>query len=127
MKHYNPGLKYALIIIGLFIVALLVMDFNNRMADLRRLSNQQDRIAAELTALIQTKSHLETQIAYATSDAVVYEWAYQDGHWVRDGDHPIVPLPQPGFTPQPTPTVIITAELMNNWQVWLSLFTDHLP
>jgi hypothetical protein len=124
MKHYNPGLKYALIIIGLFIVALLVMDFNDRMADLRRLSNQQERIAAELTALIQTKSHLETQIAYATSDAVVYEWAYQDGHWVREGDYPIVPLPQPGFTPQPTPTVIITAEPLSNWQVWLSLFTN---
>ena len=40
----------------------------------------------------------------------VEEWARTDGHFVQDGDLPVVPIPQPGeppveaSTPAPTPT-----------------------
>jgi hypothetical protein len=118
------GWKYALLAIGLVVLTLLVMDFNSRMAELRRLSDQRESVAAQVTELVKTQLSLETQIAYATSEAAVFEWAYQEGRLARPGDNPIVPLSPPGSTPQvtPAPEVVMTVE--SNWRIWLSLFVD---
>jgi hypothetical protein len=113
-------------IIGLAVLTLLVMDFNNRMAELKRLSSQHELVAAEVTSLVQTQTHLETQIAYATSEAAVMEWAYQEGHWLREGDVPVVPLPD-GSAPEPTAMPIPTQTQESNWQIWFSLFFDRQP
>jgi hypothetical protein len=126
MKRQWLGWKYALMIIGLAVLALLVMDFNNRMAELKRLSGQRELVAAEVTSLVRTQTHLQTQIAYATSEAAVMEWAYQEGHWLREGDVPVVPLPE-GSVPEPTPVPIPTQTQASNWQIWFSLFFDRQP
>jgi cell division protein FtsB len=125
MKRQWLGWKYALVIIGLVILTLLVMDFNNRMAELRRLSDQKEIVAAKVTNLVNTQQSLETQIAFATSDAAVLEWAYQEGKWVREGDHPVVPLQPPGETPEPTVVAVVTPQPENNLEIWLSLFVDR--
>ena len=103
MRRQWLGWKYALAVIGLAVLTLLVMDFNNRMAELRRLSDQRVIVAGRATDLVRTQQNLETKIAYATSEAAVLEWAYQEGKWVREGDVPIVPLAEPGSAPEPTP------------------------
>jgi hypothetical protein len=126
MKRQWLGWKYALMIIGLAVLALLVMDFNNRMAELKRLSSQSELVAAEVTSLVQTQTHLQTQIAYATSEAAVMEWAYQEGHWLREGDVPVVPLAE-GSAPEPTAMPIPTQTPESNWQIWFSLFFDRQP
>src|SRR3989337_2009033 len=118
------GWKYALIVIGLLVLVLLVMDFNSRMAELRRLSDKKDEVAAQVTSLAQTQTQLETQIAYATSDLAVMEWAYQEGHQAREGDFPVVPLEEPGSGPEATAVPSAKPQVENNWQVWLSLFVD---
>ena len=125
MKRQWLGWKYALVIIGLVILTFLVMDFNNRMAELRRLSDQKEIVAAKVTDLVNTQQSLETQIAFATSDAAVLEWAYQEGKWVREGDYPVVPLQPPGETPKPTVVAVATPQPENNLEIWLSLFVDR--
>jgi cell division protein FtsB len=124
MKRTWLGWKYALLVIGLIVLALLVMDFNNRMAELRRLSDKKEDVAAEATNLVETQIYLETQIAYTTSEAAVRDWAYEEGHMVREGENLVIPLEYPGFTPEvniiPTPTPAPES----NWQIWLSLFLE---
>ncbi len=127
MKPPNFSWKYALIIIGLVVLASLGVDFNRRMVRLRQLSEQKERVAAQLEGLKQTQTYLETQIAYATSEAAVVRWAYEEGKMIRPGDNPIVPLPPANSTPQPTATPVVTPPVVSNWQVWLWLFMDVKP
>ena len=124
MKRPSFSWKYALIIIGFVVLAILVMDFNNRMSALRRLSTQKVGVLAQLEGQIQTQSYLQTQIAYATSDAAVMEWAYEEGSMVRPGDVPVVPLAPAAGTPVPTPTPVVVTTPIANWQFWLWLFVD---
>ena len=127
MRRLLLGWKYALIVIGLIVLTLLVMDFNDRMAGLKRLSEQKERIVAQVTKLVSTNSALETQIVYATSEAAVAGEVRQYWHWIQEGDIPIVPLEPPGSTPQPV-VVIQTIQVPRaNWEVWLSLFFDKTP
>ena len=124
MKRTWLGWKYALIVIGLVVLTLLVMDFNNRMAEQRRLSDKREDVAVEATDLRHTQVYLETQIAYATSEAAVHEWAYEDGHMVREGENLVIPLEYPGFTPEVTIIPTTTPEPETNFQIWLSLFLE---
>jgi len=124
MKRTWLGWKYALIVIGLVVLTLLVMDFNNRMAGQRRLSDKREDVVIEATQLRQTQVFLETQIAYASSDAAVQEWAYEEGHMVREGENLVIPLEYPGFTPEVTVIPTTTPEPETNFQVWLSLFLE---
>jgi hypothetical protein len=127
MKRSWLSWKYALIVISLGILTMLVMDFNNRMADLRRLSGKSQEVAVEATQLRHTEMALETQIAYATSQAAVEQWAYQEGRQVREGEVIIVPIGQSGESPEFTPTPTQAALPSSNWETWLSLFIDSPP
>ena len=111
----------ASIVIALFLLA----DFNSRLTNLQRLSSQLDNNAAEVTALLSTQAALESQIAYATSDAAVEEWAYEEGRYIREGDNLIVPLPGESLPATPTPVVTQVSEPVSNWEVWLALFFER--
>ena len=124
MKRTWLGWKYALLVIGLVVLSLLVMDFNNRMTGLRRLSDKREDVAIEATDLMHTQVYLDTQIAYATSEAAVNEWAYEEGHMVREGENLVIPLEYPGFTPKVTIIPTATPEPESNLQIWLSLFLE---
>jgi len=125
MNKLGKGWKPAIIVIGFAVLVLLVMDFNNRMAELRRLSAEKDDVSAHVTSLVETQQSLETQVAYATSEAAVYYWAYNFERLGKEGDVLVVPIQQAGSLPQPTPTPVVTAEVIQNWQMWLSLFVDQ--
>ena len=124
MKRTWLGWKYALLVIGLVVLSLLVMDFNNRMAELRRLSDKREDVAIEATDLMHTQVYLETQIAYATSEGAVEAWAYEEGHLVREGENLVIPLEYPGFTPKVTVIATATPEPKSNLQIWYSLFFE---
>ena len=125
MTKLGRGWKSLLIFIGFGVLVLLVMDFNNRMAELRRLTAEKENVSARVTALVETQQSLETQVAYATSDAAVYYWAYNFERLGREGDVLVVPIQQEGSIPLPTPTPAITPEIIQNWQVWLSLIVEQ--
>jgi hypothetical protein len=125
MSILGKGWKPALILIGFAVLVLLVMDFNNRMAELRRLTAEKEVVSARVTSLVQTQASLETQVAYATSEAPVYYWAYNSEHLGREGDVLVVPIQADDNLPQPTPTPIVTPEVIQNWQVWMTLLVDQ--
>jgi hypothetical protein len=127
MKGLKFSWRYAAAILGVLIMAYLVMDFNSRTADLRSLTVQREQVAGQVTQLARTQDTLKTQIAYATSDAAVVDWAYEDGNMVRPGDNPVVPVAPPGSTPAPTPTPVIERPVVSNWQMWMWLFVDTAP
>ncbi len=125
MKWLIKNWKYILLVVGLAVLITLIMDFNSRMSEYRRLGVQQKEVSSELQAAEDQQASLRTQIAYATSDAAVEEWAYEEGHMARSGDKVVVPLAPPGSTPEPTPTPRVLPKSVSNWQLWYSLFVDQ--
>jgi hypothetical protein len=125
MKKARNGLKSALMLAGFAVLVLLVMDFNNRMAELRSLTAEKVHVSARVTSLVETQQSLETQVAYATSEAAVYYWAYNFQRLGKEGDVLVIPIQQEGSQPQATPTPIVTPEVIQSWQVWLSLLADQ--
>jgi ABC-type multidrug transport system fused ATPase/permease subunit len=127
MKAWRSGWRLAVLVFGFALLVLLVMDFNTRMAELRRLTAERERVSAQVTSLVNTQSALQTQVAQATSEAAVLYWAYTYEHMVEEGDTLIVPIQQPGTAPTPVPSPTPEVEVIENWQVWMSLFIDHQP
>ena len=127
MKMSGKGWKPVLILAGFAVLVFLVIDFNSRMAELRRLTAEKEDVSARVTSLVETQVSLNTQVARATSEAAVYYWAYNFERLGKEGDVLVVPIQQAGRQPQPTPTPIVTPEVIQTWQIWLSLLVDQPP
>jgi cell division protein FtsB len=124
MKSWERSWKYILSALGIVVLVLLIMDFNSRMADLRRLTSEKEIVGAQATQLSQTNVYLETQIAYATSERAVEEWAREEQRMEKPGDNPVVPLAPANSTPVPTPAPVVTPKVVDNWDLWMELFLD---
>jgi cell division protein FtsB len=107
---------------GVLILVLIVFEFNTRLEELNRLSDQRKVVQQRATQSAQTQLALQTQVAFAGSDQAVEEWARSEGHYVQEGDQPVVPLGQPGSTPVEVITPVPTPTPMSNWQTWWNLF-----
>ncbi len=127
METIGRSFKYIAIAMGLAVLAFLVIVFNNRMAEQRQLVTRAEEIRTELEGLRQTEAHLDAQIAYATSDAAVEEWAYEEARWVREGDQPVVPVSPSESTPIAPQAESTEVVVYANWQVWWALFFDGEP
>lgn len=108
--------------LSIFILILVVIEFNTRLEELNRLNDQRDEVRAIATHALQTQISLNTQVAYAGSTEAVNEWARTEGHYIQEGEQPVIPIGQPGSEP-----VIVTAPLaiptpMKNWEIWWNLF-----
>ena len=122
MINQRSGVRYALILIGLIVLATLIMDFNGRMAELRRLTAEDAVVSQRLAGATATMQALQIEITQAASDAAVRNWAY-NSHMVMPGDEPAIPLQPESAAPEPTPTPALMVTPVSNWQAWLSLFT----
>jgi len=115
--------KKIAIVAGAVVLFFLVMDLNNRLNELSRLTEQESEAATVVNQLESTLEVLQTQVAYASSEGAVEEWAYNEGHMARPGEKLIIPLSPAGTTPQafvaetPVPTAV------PNWRIWLALIT----
>ena len=122
MLNLPINVRRVTVIIGMIMLVFIVLEFNRRLEELTLLNKQNEFVQAQATQSMQTQTALQTQVAYAGSTNAVEEWARTDGHYIQDGDLPVVPIGQPGSapiemsTPPPTPTP------MQNWQVWWDLF-----
>ena len=127
MRRESNLWKYAVGAIGLLALVLLIRDFNNRMADLRRLTAEKQHVSAQVTSLVATKQFLETQVAYSLTDDAVRKYAYEKGSMQQPEDHLAIPVAVPGDNPEPTPEAEPVEEPVQNWQLWITLFVDPKP
>ena len=109
-------------VIGILVLVFIVLEFNRRLEELNMLNRQSELVQAQATQAVQTQLALQTQVAYANSNAAVEEWARTDGHYIKDGDLPVVPLSQSDSAPiqENTPTPVPTQPA--NWEIWWNLF-----
>ena len=116
------NLRRVAVLIGILILVFIVLEFNRRLEELNMLNAQSRLVQTQATQAVQTQLALQTQVAYAGSDAAVEEWARTDGHYIQDGDLPVVPVGEPGAAPiqSSTPTPVPTQP--SNWEVWWDLF-----
>ena len=110
------------VIIGILALVFIVLEFNRRLEELNMLNRQYELVNVQATQAIQTQLALQTQVAYAGSNEAVEGWARTDGHYIQDGDLPVVPLGQPGSAPAEASTPVPTPTPPANWQVWWDLF-----
>ena len=87
----------------------------------RLLINQLDSVRAEGTSIIQTQNALVPQVAYATSDQAVEQWAYRN-KWVRVGEHVVQLEPAGSVTATPVPAPVTQAQAQPTWRIWWELF-----
>jgi len=126
-KERKPRIHLEVKKIGFVIIAVvlffLVMDLNNRLNELSRLTSQRNDAQTVIANLQQTVDVLNTQIAYGTSAAAVEDWAYGEGHMVRQGENLIIPLEPEGATQAPVVVATTEPTQVSNWEVWIALFT----
>lgn len=122
MTEIPFNMRRVAVFAGILVLILAVIEFNARLEELNRLNDQRADIRVAATQAMQTQFALQTRVAYASSTAAVEEWARTEGHYVQEGDQPVVPVSQPGGEPVivSTPTPVPTP--MQNWQVWWELF-----
>ncbi len=122
MKKIRIDPKRLIVIGALVLGFLLLMGLFDRLTELSSLNRLEKTIEIEVAQNTATIQSLYTQIAYATSEAAVEEWAREEGHMARPGDVLIVPIAPGNPTAQgiiqPTPTQRPVA----NWEVWWALF-----
>ena len=116
------SIRRVVVTLGILVLVFVVLDFNRRLEDLTMLNKQNDLVRMQATQAAQTQVALQTQIDYANSTAAVEEWARTDGHYIQEGDLPIVPLGEPGAAPVESSTPTPAPTPMANWQVWWNLF-----
>ena len=109
-------------IIGILMLVFIVLEFNRRVEQLKTLDGQYALMQVQVTQALQTQAAVNTQFAYAGSNAAVEQWARVDGHYVKDGDLPVVPVGQPGAPPIEASTPVPAPTPMQNWDVWWTLF-----
>jgi len=116
------NVRRLLVTIGIIVLVFVVLEFNRRLEELQILNDQAELIRMQATQAVQTQFSLQTAVAFANSTAAVEEWARTDGHYIRDGDLPVVPVEAPGSAPIEIKTPIPLPTPMQNWEVWWELF-----
>ena len=119
IKSIHWADRRIIMVVVIVVLVLLMMDFNNRMVNMLQLGRQEKQLNTQVAALQQTKVKIEAQIAYATSDAAVEQWAREENRLVNEGDYPIIIMAPSGQIPTPRP---VTAKVMlSNMQIWKEL------
>ena len=85
-----------------------MMNLNSRLGEYFRLSSERDKLSSEVNDLTRPEVALDTQVAYATSDRAVEDWARNDAHLARPGDKLIIPVTPVDQTPVPVQQVTST-------------------
>ncbi|HMZ07823.1 MAG TPA: hypothetical protein PK078_09415 [Anaerolineales bacterium] len=124
MLPVKINIRRIAIFAGIFMLILLVIEFNNRLEELNRLTEQREEVRALATQAMQTQIAIQTQVAYAGSTEAVEEWARTEGHYMQEGDQPVIPVGMPGSQPAIVNTPIPLPTPMQNWEIWWALLFD---
>jgi cell division protein FtsB len=109
--------------VALAVVAglLILGDLNRRMASAVSLEQQAAQAATDVVALQTENARLATQLAAATNDAMVEQWARREVKMIRPGDHLVIPIPPPGQTVAPGAQATPAPPLPGPWEIWRAL------
>ncbi len=108
------------LVVGAMLLVFVLLAFTQRVSEYLRLSEQLENQQARLTELAATQTSLEDQIAYATSQAAVEEWAREDARWSRDGDFVVIPIAPADATPEAVVQFQATPVVSSPWQAWMN-------
>jgi cell division protein FtsB len=108
----------SILLIAIFFFMLLGL--NDRLSEYFKLARQRDEIATEVYGLQSTEITLRTQIAYASGDNAVEDWARGEAHMALQGDIVIVPLTPSVQSGQNSMSSTPTPSVKENWQIWKS-------
>lgn len=122
MNRLHIDWRRVALVAGVLFLVVLIVDFNNRLEELDRLSRQAEITRLEATQAGLTKIAYETQIVAATSGILIEEEARSNAGMIQEGDHPVVVLGDGSETPleNPEPTPVPTPK--PNWQLWWDLY-----
>jgi hypothetical protein len=119
-------LLQVLVIIGIVAGLLVMLDFNRRQAEAQRLEADRSVASTEVAQLDNEHAALQTQVAFATTDAAVVAWAHEQGKLTQNNEVLVVPLlPTPAPTPAAPPPQAPPPR--PTWILWWDLFLDAPP
>ena len=121
IKKVNWLDRRLITVVGIVVLVYLMMDFNNRMTTMFRLNNEEAGVQTRISDLKATQVKLEDQIAYATSEIALEEWAREDNRMIKEGDYPIILLPPGDYSFEPTPTPEVETVLPSRIEIWQEL------
>ena len=122
LKQFHWNDRRLILVAVIILLVLLMMGFNNRMVRALELEEQAQAMTTRIAELEQTKVYLEAQIAFATSEKAVEQWAREDAKLIKEGDIPIIVLPPSARTPTPTPVPLVQEKPLSNLEIWKELF-----
>jgi cell division protein FtsB len=117
----RPKISRVWLLVAVVIAVLILGDLNRRMSDARRLEQDQLALQTSVASIESQNDDLRTQVAEATNDILVEEWARGQAGMVQEGEHLILPLPVGEATPVPTPSSNRAGSSASNWEIWWAL------
>jgi cell division protein FtsB len=115
----RPPMIWILIILAAAI--LILGDLNSRMAETRRLERDAKALQTEVVVMKTQNAVLSTQVAGATSEASIQEWAHEQGGMALPGEVLVVPVAPEGEQGGLASTPEAPFEPPSNWEVWWAL------
>jgi hypothetical protein len=122
MNRTKNNIRKVAYAIGILILIIIVVRFQQRISEMNHLEGQLKLIQTQGTSVMHTQESLLTQVAFATSDEAVKAWAYGKGRWYLPNETPIIIMPVGNTTPVPDGSGIMPTDTVENWQVWWELF-----
>ena len=129
IKGINWADRRLITVLVIVVLVLLMMDFNNRMSTMIQLNQMETILRTKVAGLEATKMVVEDDIAYATSDRALEEWAREKDRLIEEGDHPIIIMPPSDYTPVPTATPKPETIVLTRLEIWKELIFggENLP
>ena len=127
MKIFRLWGKRVSVTIGLIIMIFMVMDFNSRIALLTQLRTQKEIEEQTLQDLQMELAILQSRVEFASSEYAVEEWAREEGHLQKPGDHVMILMPDASVNIDLLSNEVIASEPTSNWEEWIKWLTFSAP
>jgi hypothetical protein len=120
-NQHRPRISGFWIFIMIVGAIIILGDLNRRMVDTRRLERDAEILETEVVVKKTENAVLQTQVAGATSEALVRAWAHEHAAMVQEDEVLVVPISPDEETSVGNPPPTSAPPPPSNWEVWWSL------